>query len=258
MPAAPPRTPFRPRWCALRATVLALAVCGPASADWEGTLRIKVEPPPPMGDGQQDGKISSRGTKLRFDLSRPGMGQVAAIFDYKAKKVLMVMEDKHAFMTMDVDKEPPPGRGGMGPRPLAFCDTSEVAACMEKNGFKKGGNETVNGHKATRWTRDREAPQGTAHDELWTPDGFKEFAMLRQVTKGPERTMTLDVLDLKQAAQAEARFGVPEGYTDMSGMMKGRMGPGGPGGPGGGPGMPPGMPPGAPPAMPPSPPAEPK
>jgi hypothetical protein len=109
------------------------------------------------------------------------------------------------------------------------CVGEDPKPCLVAAGFKMGASESVNGQKATRWSRDHETPSGKAHQELWTADGFKEFAVVRQVTKTEGRTVTMDVVDLKKGPQPDALFAVPEGYRDMSDMMK-RMVPGGPGG----------------------------
>ena len=226
--------------CALAAVVLATP---PARADWEGITKTKIDPPPPAAEGVQEGKIYGKAGKLRLEMNGR-MGKGAVIVDSKAKKMTMLMEDKKAFMVMDTDG-PLAGRGP-GMQLAASCAGEDTKGCLEAAGFKHAGSDKVNGQKATKWARDHETPRGPAHQELWTADGFKEFAVLKQVTKLAERTVTLEVEGLKKAPQPDALFEVPAGYQDLSEMMKKRMpgGPGGPGGMGGRPGMPPGgMPP---------------
>ena len=211
-----------------KVALLGAALCSllatSARADWEGTARSKIEPPPPMGDGPQFGKISGKGGKIRMETSGP-MGKGAAILDPKTKSMTMVLEERKAFIKMDLEKL---GGGPRGPQmQLVACDGEDPAPCLEAGGFKKAGSEKVNGQQATKWTRDRETPRGMAHQELWAADGFKEFALLRQVTKTGERTMTIDVEGLKKAPQDDALFKVPAGYQDMSEMMQ-KMMPGGP------------------------------
>lgn len=214
--------------------VLALLCPAAARADWEGRLKIHTEPPGARGEADQEGKISGKGGKLRFDTARPPMGAMAAIFDLKAKKAVMLIEERKAYMTMDLDR-PPRGAGGGGPRVAMSCKGDDPVECLKENGYAKTGAETVNGQKATRWERDREeGPAGKVHQTLWVPEGSKEIALVRQVSKSAERTVTLDVLDFKKTSLPDSHFAVPEGYQEMSGMM---------GGPGmGGPGMGPGEP----------------
>jgi hypothetical protein len=222
--------------CALAAAVVS-ALAPAARADWEGIAKTKIEPPPPMAEGAQEGKIYGKGGKLRIEMNGR-MGKGAVIIDAKNKKMTMVMEDKKAFMVMDTDG-PLAGRGGPGMQLAVSCAGEDPKECLEASGFKKGGSDKVNGQKATRWSRVQETPRGPAQQELWTADGFKEFAVLKQVTKLAERTVTLEVEGLKKSPQPDALFEAPAGYQDMSEMMK-KMMPGGPGGMGGRPGMPPG------------------
>lgn len=233
---------MKPAFACALAAVLALAPA--ARADWEGIAKTRIDPPMPMAEGAQEGKIFGKGGKLRIEMNGR-MGKGAVIIDSTSKKMTMIMEEKKAFMVMDTDG--PMGRGGPGMQLAVSCAGEDPKACLEASGFKKGGSDKVNGQKATRWSRVQETPRGPAQQELWTADGFKEFAVLRQVTKLAERTVTLEVEGLKKAPQPDALFEVPAGYQDMSEMMKKLM-PGGPGGRGGRPGMPPGgMPPPSPP-----------
>ncbi len=218
-----------------------------ARADWEGVAKTKIDPPTPMAEGTQEGKIYGKAGKLRIEMNGR-MGKGAVIIDSKSKKMTMIMEEKKAFMVMDT--EGPMGRGAPGMQLSVSCAGDDPKECLEAAGFKKGGSEKVGGHKATRWSRVQETPRGPAQQELWTADGFKEFAVLKQVTKLAERTVTLEVEGLKKAPQPDALFEAPAGYQDLSEMMKKMMpgGPAGPGGMGGRPGMPPGgMPPAPPP-----------
>jgi hypothetical protein len=229
---------------ALAAAVLAAVLVAPAArADWEGVAKTKIDPPSPMADGTQQGRIYGKGGKLRIEMDGR-MGKGAVVIDSKNKKMTMIMEEKKAFMVMDTDG-PMAGRGGAGTQLAVSCAGEDPKECLEAAGFKKGGSDKVNGQKATKWSRVQETPRGPAHQELWTADGFKEFAVLKQVTKLGERTVTLEVEGLKKAPQPDSLFEVPAGYQDLSEMMK-RMMPGGQGG--GRPGMPPGgMPPAPPP-----------
>ncbi|HTP29694.1 MAG TPA: hypothetical protein VMK12_29025, partial [Anaeromyxobacteraceae bacterium] len=86
---------------------------------------------------------------------------------------------------------------------------------------------------------DRDDVRGEkVHETLWVPVGVKDFAFVRQMSKSPSRTATIDVLGFAEGKVADSRFEVPAGYTDMSSHMGGPMGGPGMGGRGmGGPGM---------------------
>jgi len=151
------------------------------------------------------------------------MGKVAAIVDLKAQKSTMVMVDRRVYMTMDLSQNP---SGRAAPVHIK-CEVDDGATCLLKNGFAKTGVETVNGKKSDKWEKDSVQESGKkVHETLWIPQGVKGFALVRQVTQMPERTATLDVLDLKETSLADSLFTPPADYTDVSG----KMGPGGPGG----------------------------
>ncbi len=203
-----------------------------ARADWQGDLKIDTKPPPAHGDANQTGKISGKGTKIRMDVDKPPMGHVAAIMDMKAKKAIMVMDDRKAYMETDLDQTN--ARGGA--QAAALCDTEDAVECLKKNDYKKGGAETVNGVKADKWERDRDDARGKRHETLWVPQGVKDFAFVRHLMTSEQRTVQLDVENFKKVKLDDAQFKAPDGYQDMSAMMKQHMG--GMGGPGmGGPGM---------------------
>jgi hypothetical protein len=206
------------------ATLALFSLCSalPARADWTGTYKLHNEPPGRGRDADQQGNISAHGTKLRIDAEGP-MGKMAMVTDFKAHKGLMIMDARHAFMTVDQDKAQ-----GHGPFASIHCDSEESAACLAQVGFTKSGVETVNGKKSDRWEHDFTNAQGAkVHETLWVPQGVKGFAVVKEVSKSADKTTTFDVLDFKEGSVPAEQFEVPAGYTDMSSRM-GPMGPMGP------------------------------
>jgi hypothetical protein len=205
------------------ALALAAGVSSPARADWTGVVKIRIDPPPPMGP-PQDGRIFGKGGKVRFEMTGR-MGKAAVIFDGSAKKRTLILEERRGYMVADFD-EPVPGRG-FAVQLGAACEGADPTPCLELAGFRKSGaeqvNEKVNWQKTTKWSREQKSPLGLFHQDLWTVDGFKEFAFVRQVSKLEQRTVTVDIEGLKKAPQPDALFKVPVGFTDLGK----RRGPGG-------------------------------
>ncbi len=204
---------------------LALAAT-PARADWTGKLHIHTEPAG-QGPGDVDGQVYGKGLKLRIEMTIPQAGKVDSIFDMKSREATMVMEEHHAFMTIDADQS----RGGMG---QIHCEGAvDAASCLKASGFTKTGAETVNGKKCDRWEADRESQkEGKIHETLWVPPGAKEIQFVKQTAKSAEHTVTLDVTGIKEGAQPDSLFAPPEGYQEMH-MPGGMGGPGMGHGPGG-------------------------
>ncbi len=223
-PTSSPHSTTRPSMTHARrlAALSLLALCSalPARADWSGTLQVRTEPKGRGRDGDMDGRIFGSGAKLRIEIEQPQMGKMATVIDLKAHKTTMIMESRHAFTTIDMDKAE--GRSMLAG---IHCQSEDAAGCLSERGFTKTGVETVNGRKSDRWEHDRvDAQGGKTHETLWIPQGAKGFALIKQVTRSAERTTTLDVLDFKEGSVPADQFEVPAGYTDMSSRMQ-QMGP---------------------------------
>jgi hypothetical protein len=197
---------------ALTALTLSLVLPLSARADWTGKLRITL-PARRAANPPREGRLSAKGGKLRVELAQPGMGQVVAILDSRAKRSTVLMVDRKAFTVSDLEQESLGAQ--LGSRPGVYCEGSDVAGCLGASGFKKAGSESVNGWKATRWSRERSVQSQRVYEDVWTPDGFGEVALVRQVTTAPGRTTTIDVLELQKAEQPAAEFELPSDYSDL-------------------------------------------
>ena len=81
----------------MRSLLLVILVSFPALADWEGKVHFTFDPPRPgMGPGS-DGTIHMKQGKVRIEQQAP-MGKMAIIFDFKSKKLDMLMLEKKQYM----------------------------------------------------------------------------------------------------------------------------------------------------------------
>jgi hypothetical protein len=97
-------TPLTPTFRLAAVVLFALYIAAPARADWTGKLQVRVEPKGKGRDADQDGRICGRGAKLRIDIDQGQMGKMATVLNLTAHQATMIMEARHAFMTIDMDR----------------------------------------------------------------------------------------------------------------------------------------------------------
>jgi hypothetical protein len=205
----------------MRPLLLAILVSFPALADWEGKVHFTFDPPRPGMGPQSEGTIHMKGGKVRIDQEAP-MGKMAIIFDFKSKKLAMLMLDRKQYMEMD--------RSLSAATVPPVCESAKATDCLAAEGFRKTGTETLDGRKAFIWEQDRDTPIGKVHQKLWVVDGAKEMMFLRQVTQSDRGASKTEVTDVKETAQADSLFTVPPDFTKMEGpprsMSHGQRPPG--------------------------------
>src|SRR5881397_2960661 len=84
----------------MRSLLLAILVSFPAFADWEGKVHFTFDPPRPGQGPNAEGTIHMKQGKVRIDQQGP-MGNMAILFDFKTKKLAMLMLDRKKYMEMD-------------------------------------------------------------------------------------------------------------------------------------------------------------
>src|SRR5438093_10910905 len=146
----------------MRSILLAILVSFPALADWEGKVHFTFDPPRPGQGPEADGTIHMKQGKVRIEQQGP-MGKMAILFDFKTRKLSMLMLDRKKYMEMDQSL-----RAATLP---PVCEAGKVDACLTAEGFKKAGGDTVSGRKAAIWEQDRDSPMGKIHQKLWIVDG---------------------------------------------------------------------------------------
>jgi hypothetical protein len=192
----------------MRPLLLAILVSFPALGDWEGKVRFTFDPPRGAQEPTSDGSIHMKGGKVRVDQQSP-MGKVAVVFDFKTKKLVMLMPDRKKYMEMD--------RSLTAATIPPVCDAGKAVDCLVAVGFKKTGSETVDGRKTSIWEQDRDTRMGKIHQKLWVVDGAKELMFLRQVTQSERGAAKTEVTEVKEIPQADSIFAVPADYTKMEG-----------------------------------------
>jgi hypothetical protein len=152
--------------------------------------------------------------KVRVDQKGP-MGSIATLFDFKSKKLDMLLLDRKQYMEMD--------RSMSAAAAPPVCADGKVADCLGALGFQRTGAEAVDGRKTSTWEHeDRETPMGKIHRKLWVVDGARELMFVRQVTKSDRGSSRTDVTEVKETTQPDSLFAVPSDFTKMEGPPKRR------------------------------------
>ncbi|MBI3542289.1 MAG: DUF4412 domain-containing protein [Deltaproteobacteria bacterium] len=205
------------------AGISTFACAGLARADWQGDIQMKA---PRAGAPEMSGKAFGKLGAMRMDMESP-QGKMSAITDWKARKVWMLMHARKMVMEHGMD------RAGVD---LPHCTSDDIDTCLTREGFKKTGSETVNGHPCAIYEADRETEGRKSHHKLWRPTDLKEVPFVRAAHSGGNgETGQVDLLNAKVVAALDASlFTPPADYKPMS-MPTGMGAPGG-GAPVGGPG----------------------
>ena len=178
---------------ALIATLSATA----AFADFTGDYKMRAR------DHEVKGKIMSNTSaqKVRMDMEHERMGRTSQIFDGKAKKGWMIMHNQRMVMTMsagDVEKSP-------------ICSsTSDPARCLADQGFRRAGSEHVNGFDCEIYEKNKDGEV----TRFYRPTVRKDAPFVRMtMDKGGNRSMQMDIENLKFDSVSASQFDVPKDYA---------------------------------------------
>jgi len=162
------------------------------------------------------GVFKVHGQVMRYDTEIQGQ-KMGTLIDMKAQKVTILMTAQK--MAMDTSFDP----AQHGPA----CATDDWTACLTKQGFKRTGQETVNGHPCELYEGSHVIKGKKYLQKLWRPTDLKEAPMMRSVTQTDEgEVMRMEITDLKTVQFSAADFQVPAGYQklgNMENLMKGMM-----------------------------------
>src|SRR5690606_6369293 len=102
------------------------------------------------------------------------------------------------------------------------CSTDDIDGCFRKQGFKKTGSESVNGHACDIYEGVQKTSDGKKiHQKIWRPKKLKEVAMVRAVTRiEGTKPVTIDITGIKAGNLPDSAFAVPKGYGAMPDMSK--------------------------------------
>lgn len=181
-----------------------------------------------------------RGGLARMDLPAAQGGGAFQIMDFAKGTMTAVMPQQKMFMTMDLKAmaESMKDRAADGPAPkitatgqretiaghpcehfLIEADGSTMDVCAAKGmgfmGMMGGGNPMTGGRSPAS------IPLEYRDLAEQFKDGFQPLKVER--VEGDKRTLLMQVTSIEKKALDPSLFEVPNGYRDMSSMMRGRM-----------------------------------
>jgi hypothetical protein len=173
---------------ALLALVAIITLAVPARADWEADLKIT---------GNEGGKSSEitgylrvRKALNRMDVKTPV--DMSTIVDTKTGKAIILMHGQKLIMESDVKKLE---------QTALLCDASDVEKCLGKQGFKKGGTDTFDGHPCTIYEGERDHKGKKIKMKVWRPNDLKEVAFVKSVGTGEAMNFEMTLRGVKTRSQ---------------------------------------------------------
>lgn len=152
-----------------------------------------------------DGKVTTRGAKLRIDYADKSLGIL--ILDLAQKTGFVLFEDAKRYQEVDLEK--------MG-SPLPICPGKAAPACLQDAGFVKAGGELIDGQKAERWeaTKAKDAEQRPLQLTVWILPGMPDLPYVRLRTKDAGGVVNVhEITDLSKVEAPGELFQLPSGYT---------------------------------------------
>jgi hypothetical protein len=159
------------------------------------------------GDTSFDGTFYFGNGRIRIEGVADGE-DVTAIVDGPGNRMIVLMPEDEAYLTMDLGSAPFSAPAASPMDPANPCSSGEVSDCRNL------GTENVNGYAARGWE--------------YTRDGERETAWIATELRFPVRTIeadgtTTDFTNVQLGAQPAALFQPPAGWTemDMAAMLGG-------------------------------------
>jgi len=225
--------------------LLASALAAPAivsAADFEGKVTMKLTGPK---DTPASMTYSIKGTATRMDMTAPGKdGRVAMLTDSTKSEMTILMLDQQMFMTQPIPKATGNNVGAAGNAPEATVEKTSVTEkilgydCTKyisksKNttteiwvtdqlgsfaGMGGGGNPMAGGRGRGKTT------EGQAWEKALS--GMAVFPLRVVSTEGGKQTFRMEATAIDKTPIPASAFVPPEGFQDLSAMMRGMMPPG--------------------------------
>lgn len=200
----------------MRLTSLLVLAClaQPALADWEGKVHVKL-PKNDQGPSEMTGVMRGKGLKQRTDFKEPM--EMSSIIDQKAKKIWNLMHAQKMAIEMSAT-------GAEGQMPM--CESTSFESCLVKQGFKKTGQETANGHPCNVYEGEIGKEGDKTKIKIWHPTDLKDVSSVRSLITADKGSVETNITDIKTTKLADSIFSVPKGYKtmnmgDMSNMLRG-------------------------------------
>lgn len=207
-----------------------LVAAGTASAQsFEGLIRFEVYPDGGASAGSPSGlKYYVKDSKIRMEFEAAPQQSAAIIYDARKARMTMLMDQMKAYMTLPTDK---------------YAEQYQKQMPTDQPYSRTGKTKTVAGKTCELWIS-REDGETT---EMWVARGMGSFMMpdnrpgplmksqpewLREAMEGGFMPLEISTTEngktrlVMKATSVETEkldaglFDIPEGYSDMSGMMQ--------------------------------------
>lgn len=176
-----------------------------AHADWEGVIRVKMTGSSPS---EVNGTMRMKKNQIRVDTKTPM--DISTLIDLKKHKVWTLVNAPRLVMDADFSKIE-------GKAPL--CGADNIDSCLAKQGFKKTGSETLDGHECTIYEGSVSSGSQKTEVKLWRPNDLKEVPSIKSVAKEKSgNTIETFVTQIHVKPQDDSYFALPKDYRSMGNM----------------------------------------
>ena len=148
-----------------------------------------------------------KGHFIRQELNGP-LHRVT-IVDGAKKTLLMLDEASKTYTETDLAKGS--GRDLSGADTAACADKADPVKCFVELGFKKVGDEQVNGYDCDVYER-AEDPQHPGSSKIWHPKTLKKLPFVRMTMQGARGGGQIDLSNIQEKTLDAKLFVVPDGY----------------------------------------------
>ncbi len=188
-----------------------LLAASPALADWQADVQFQTPATSHYGKQgslqEMKGKAYGRKGLMRMDVQTPA-GAMSMLLDQNKGTATNLMHERKLVVQADA------AQAGVD---LPNCKGKSYAACLNAQGYKKVGSETVNGLPCTVYELARKEEEDGGKVRVWLPTGLKEDVIVRSQRHDAEGKLTsqFDLTNVKVGPQPNSRFSVPKDYQPM-------------------------------------------
>lgn len=185
----------------LRCLFISLILCSlpfllPAQtrADWEGQFKVKITGKKSMPEST--GVVRMKKDRIRLDAKTPA--DVTTLINLKTNQAWTLLNLQKIMMEVNL-------KTIAGHLPL--CGTKNIEECLKKQGFRKTGTETLQGHPCSLYE--------TKNIKLWRPDQLKEVPALKTIVSSESGTTETEFSNIKMSPQADPLFVAPKNFQSV-------------------------------------------
>ena len=188
--------------CSLGMLLILVGAPG-AKADWEATMVVNIPDKAAM-----EGHIRMGKDKVRLDITSPMA--MSSIFHTDKGKAFTLMHAMKMLVETDVKQLD---------SQIPMCKTSEIDACLSKQGYKKTGTAKIGNYDCDVYEAKMDRKGKTMLVKLWRPKTLKEVPAIRvEATPQGESMISTHLKDISVGNQALSYFEVPKDYRNMGAM----------------------------------------